>query len=402
MRVPLLAICLLSGVAASAEAQTVVYRNDFEESVGPEWAAPRVLDDVDRPTPRPPRPGDPDFAPGNDVGPEPANAIPPIVKAPNGSESYLGEFNNHQVRLTLSDLPAHNRLRVAFNFIPIRSWDGSASLKPGTTTKVGPDQFSVKLTGDRTLFTGTFCNHDAHGEGWQQTYPGILPDDVFPAGTGRVGRNTYGYSGPAETTDSTYYIETITPHTSSVVQIVFEAEGLQRMEDESWAIDNVVVEVFNIEDVPELGDAMFQQAWDDLAGEDAIAAWSAAWTLIPEGNRILPRIRRALANDPVEDNSEMKAKVDALVADLDGDDYYKARDARKALREMGAEALPFLREHVKSAKTREARVFLAKLVTDVPVDPFADPIVRRRARLTYVLRTIKTPEAEQLIKQIEG
>jgi len=375
-----------AGVAAGQ--RTVVYFNDFEQPVGREWAAPPIEDTDDR-------------RDDDEAADRAGLTIPPTTKAAGADERFLGEFNNHAVRLTVSDLPPHNRLRLAFNLITIRSWDGSTSAKPGTTTKIGPDQFSVKITGDRTLFSGTFCNHTEHGAGWQQTYPGVLPQDVYPAGAGAVAQNVFGYSGPAETTDAVYYLDMTIPHDAPAVQFVFAAEGLQNIRDESWAIDNVTVEVFNVEDQPPLDDAMLEALWADLAGDNGKAAFAATWLVIAEGERLLPRLKAALADDPVEDRAELQATVAALVADLDGEDYYKARDARKALAELGPEAVPVMREQLKIVRTREARLALAKLLTGEPLDPLADPVKLRRARLVYALRMMDSDKAEAMIKRIE-
>jgi len=435
-------LCAVALAASADDHRTVVYENDFEgeQPVGKEWSAPPILTEEQERRLRQ-NPNDPQLA-------NPGSSIPPVTKAPRDDEHFLGEFNNHSVRLTLSDLPDHNRLRIAFNFIPIKSWDGSTSVIPGTTNKIGPDQFSVKLTGDRTLFSGTFCNHLDHGEGWQQTFPGVLPQDVNVAGAGRVAADVFGYNGPAETTDAVYYLDMTIPHTANVVQLVFAAEGLQGINDESWAIDNVRVEVFNIEDEPTLDRpvlvlspskprteptgmqgalprfmqpapepepvidpalldedgqpiTLFDQVWADLKGTDGMAAYSAVWTLVAEGERVLPLVKSALAEDPEADQSELKRQIEQLAADLDSEDYYKARDARKELATLGPEAVPIVREHLKTVKTQAARVYLAKMMTETPTDPLADPIKRRRARLIYALRMMDSEAAEKLIEQIE-
>ncbi|MBI3949247.1 MAG: HYR domain-containing protein [Acidobacteria bacterium] len=195
--------------------QSVMYRNDFEGVVGPEWS--------NRST---------------DV-------------TPRGRRRFLGQFNNGTVSLMLSHLQPHRVVTVSFDLFLIRSWDGNAFNAFG----VGPDVWDLTVEGaPTTLLHTTFSNVDFIPGLDRQAYPGPFPGGNFRARTGAAENNTLGYTfffGPPffpinygiRQVDSVYRLSFTFFHSASSLKFNFSASGLQPIGDESWGLDNVVVVV---------------------------------------------------------------------------------------------------------------------------------------------------------------
>jgi len=197
----------------TAQSQQVIYMNDFEGVVGPEWS--NTSTDV----------------------------------TPVGNRRYLGQFGNQTINLTLTSLPSHTDITLSFDLFIIRSWDGNTSIFSGQT--VGPDVWDLSVDGlPAPVAHTTFTNWDSLG--FRQAYPDAYPGGDHPARAGAVENNTLGiiYSGGITTVmDSVYRLNFTFPHSASSLIVHFSASGLQALFDESWGIDNVEVSV-NPPDTP--------------------------------------------------------------------------------------------------------------------------------------------------------
>lgn len=171
----------------------VVYSEDFEGTIGPEWS------------------------------------LKTAGTTPTGSRKFLGEFGNQTVTLSLSNLPPHGAVTIALDLLVIRSWDGS--LGPGA----GPDQWSVLLGTGETVFTTTFANL----VGSLQSYPASYPGTLYRWQTMAVETNSLGFISGSAVQDAVYHIETTIPNNATNLQVRFRGSGLQALSDESWGIDNV-------------------------------------------------------------------------------------------------------------------------------------------------------------------
>jgi len=135
--------------------------------------------------------------------------------------------------LTLDNLPAHTSIDLHFLLAIIDSWDGSG---PGTCC--GPDKLTIKIDG-QSILSAIFDN--AWGNGSQNYFP---PRSAVLARTVELGfRDIDGHDQ-----DSAYDIGkdpkfSNIPHTSSTLTVEWYASGenWQGGDDESWAIDNLVV-----------------------------------------------------------------------------------------------------------------------------------------------------------------
>jgi hypothetical protein len=214
------------------QADTVVYRNDFETKPGssfPEWSSSRI---TYASRTRPPRSG---TLEPQDV----TNAV-----SPNGKRRFLGEFGGPRVdptartrvrqtvRLQLKDLPRHSAAAVSFDLLVLKSWDGNSP-------QYGPDRWSLRVEGGQTLIDTTFSNNPKlQSDRSDQDYPGrgSLPQ----TGASAVKSLGYGFFG-----DSVYHLRFRFPHTADSLTLefasdLFEGKGT---EDEAWGLDNVRVEV---------------------------------------------------------------------------------------------------------------------------------------------------------------
>ena len=156
---------------------------------------------------------------------------------PTGGRRVLGEFGNQTVRLTLTNLPPHTLARVGLDLLLINSWDGN-------NTTYGPDHWSMQVLGGPVLIDTTFSNFS-----WEdQAYPGAFGSSSRPAATGAAEINTLGYASASGTFlgDTVYRLMVPFANTNDSLVLEFTGRGLQVLSDESWGIENVRVEFFNL------------------------------------------------------------------------------------------------------------------------------------------------------------
>jgi hypothetical protein len=197
----LITICMaavLIGAVLTLTANTAVadtiYSNDFESAVGSEWS-------------------------------NTSTAVTPA-----GARKFLGQFGNQTVSLTLGSLPAHDSVTLSFDLFVINSWDG---VGPN-----GPDVWTLGVEGGPMLLNTTFSNVEELGR--KQSYPDSYPGAEYPAGTGAAEIDTLGYTYYG---NSVYHLEYSFAHSDDSIVFNFSASGLQGINDESWGIDNVTVDV---------------------------------------------------------------------------------------------------------------------------------------------------------------
>ena len=173
---------------------------------------------------------------------------PPIVtnaEVTNGTQRFLGEFGgprigrpgdpgynrtrvDQTVSLTLTNLPPHSALRLTFDLLVLKSWDGNSPT-------YGPDCWTLSVAGGSVLLDTTFSNNPKVArEGSDQNYPQL---HAMPR-TGAARTNSLGYKFFG---DSIYPLAFTFPHSSSTLKLdfhssLFEGKGLA---DESWGLDNV-------------------------------------------------------------------------------------------------------------------------------------------------------------------
>jgi len=175
---------------------TTVYTQDFENSVGGEWN-------------------------------NGARDITPL-----GGRVFLGRFSNDTVRLSLNTLPPHSSVTVSFDLFIIQSWDGFGNV-------AGPDFWTFSIPGIGALLNTTFGNFIGN----TQSFPDNYGEGSHPAYTGAAEVYTLGYFWLGTPTDGVYHLSFTIPHSGSSIAMDFTASNLQGAGDESWGLDNVIVEV---------------------------------------------------------------------------------------------------------------------------------------------------------------
>lgn len=147
--------------------------------------------------------------------------------------TFLRSPTGNSITLTLSGLPPHTKLSIGFLFAAIDSLDGTGSFPAGDFMKITLD--------DTPIFRESFANAE----------PTQIQSYSAPPG-GELARHIdLGFGGPGGNfTDSAYDMNVDTrfhdlPHSGTTATIVFTLEGggVQSLEDESWAIDNLRVVV---------------------------------------------------------------------------------------------------------------------------------------------------------------
>jgi hypothetical protein len=180
----------------------LVYSNDFQGGIGTEWSS----------------------------------AV--TETTPAGSRTFLGQFDNAVVSLTLP-LPAHAGVIVSFDLFILQSWDGN-------DTTFGPDLWELTVDGGPTPLHTTFSNAFASEPLFRQAYPDAFPGGDHPGLTGTAESNTLGYSdisGYSGANDSVYQLTFALPHSASSLVLHFSGAGLEGIGDESWGLDNVRIDV---------------------------------------------------------------------------------------------------------------------------------------------------------------
>jgi hypothetical protein len=196
----------LAGMAIGLPAQAIVaYQNDFQSGAGSEWS--HTLTDS---TPT-----------GYWFGPR----------------TFLGEFGNDTVSLTLSNLSPHDSILLDFDLYLIRSWDGSSA---DTEFDYGNDAFKVSVAGGPSLLDETFGNGNPAGQSFG-------PLSINPYHTGAAETYSLGYvfedgiQQTAQVMDSVYHMSFLFSHNTNQLTFNFSGYGLQTIDDESWGLDNVRV-----------------------------------------------------------------------------------------------------------------------------------------------------------------
>jgi hypothetical protein len=227
-------VLLTQGVLVAQTA--LVYSNSFGEAPGtiyPEWSSSVITY-------------------SNNINPPGSGTLPaPSVcntASPNHTRQFLGVFGgppigrptdpgwnhtrvNQTISLSLTNLPPHRALNLAFDLYVIRSWDGDSPA-------YGPDRFILSVAGGPTLLDTTFSNNPkTNSDGSYQHYP--VPRSAPWTGADSIG----GLGYDSFFRDSIYRLHYSFAHSASNVTLcfttsLFEGKGTN---DEAWGLANVLL-----------------------------------------------------------------------------------------------------------------------------------------------------------------
>jgi hypothetical protein len=211
LRLPILAT-LIAPMLPMLAAQTVVFSDDFNGSL-PAQVSPGTA---------------------QLVGVQGYAGLGPTGNQFGGA--FLRSATGNPVTITLTGLPPHNAIEVAFLFAAIDSLDGTGAFPSG-------DFFAIEI--DNNLF-------------FRESFANALPSQVqsypAPPGVTLARMVDLGFTGPGGNyTDSAYWLggdpqfQTI-GHTADTLTIRLQVEGpgIQPLNDESWAIDNLTIRTLTV------------------------------------------------------------------------------------------------------------------------------------------------------------
>lgn len=326
---------------------------------------------------------------------------------PRGRRKFLGPLANDSTTLSLQNLPPHAYLRVTFDLFILRNWVGASSLSDEDTLEDrGPHYWGLKVERGPTLLHAAFANstfQSARG----QTFPCLLPGERVQAGAGAKSTGTLGYTSPGDiiTTpgDIIYGMRFTFPHTADSVRLSFYGQNLEDVTEQSWGLDDVVVEVLTEAEMPALDEKTLAEAWDDLGAAEPMRAYEMAWKFVEQGDRGVKYIaQRWGASEKPAELEMMTQRVKTLVEQLDSDRFYVRQKATRQLTLLASRASPLLLNAREKATSAEVRWRLQEVLQAVDaINPASlDATTRRRLRLARVLDLIHTDAAQSLSVQM--
>jgi len=178
-----------------------------------------------------------------------ANISNGVITQYNGT-SVLGQYNNGYFTLSLNNLPQHDVITVSFDLYIHDSWDGNK------TAPDGPDIWEMLVDGG--VYINTTFSNDPCGAGYfcsPQSYPFDYPNSYDNPKAGAFRTDLPGvcsYAGIIGWTTQ-YKITKTFKHSSStmILQCLDKlvqsniAENLRKC-DESWSVDNIVVQAYTL------------------------------------------------------------------------------------------------------------------------------------------------------------
>lgn len=137
--------------------------------------------------------------------------------------------------------------------------------------------------------------------------------------------------------------------------------------------------------------------WADLGGDDARKAYTALRTFRAAPAESVPFLRERLK--PKDATTDEK-KIAKLIADLDNDSFDVREKATKDLEDLGTAAEKLLRQAMAGGPSAEAKVRLEKLLTKLGGDGPLTAEQNRDLRAVRVLEGIGTPEARKALEAL--
>lgn len=173
-----------------------------------------------------------------------------VISPFNGS-NVLGNYNNEQFTLSISDLPEHDIVEIYFLLYIHDNWDGNTQAQDNL---IGPDRWQMKVD-NKTYINTTFSNGDCIPGNFcpPQSYPADYPNFYNNPKTGAASTDLPGFCSKATNTNGTtlYVIHKRLSHKDASITIQCLDQLVQKNVedpkcDESWSIDNLQVNVIKL------------------------------------------------------------------------------------------------------------------------------------------------------------
>jgi len=147
--------------------------------------------------------------------------------------------------------------------------------------------------------------------------------------------------------------------------------------------------------VADLSDERLDELWKLLADRDEQQAEKAVWEMAAGQAASVDYIARHLTPIPKVDD----AKVKALVAQLDVDDFNSRRKAQEELASFGGLIAPLLEAESQNASA-EVRATIRRLLNAIEQSSPSSPEVARDIRIAKMLELVGSAEAVKLLEQL--
>jgi hypothetical protein len=142
------------------------------------------------------------------------------------------------------------------------------------------------------------------------------------------------------------------------------------------------------------GQRRLEEWWSDLAGEDSVTAYLAAWRLAAVPGQTMNWLR-----DRLQPAREVPAdQLRAAIADLDSTDFSRRQAASKRLAALADQAVPALHAALKGDLSLEQRRRIEQVLASLAGVPPAKTL--RLLRAIEVLERIDTQEAKDLLAKL--
>ncbi len=269
-----------------------------------------------------------------------------VDTAPAGGGKFLGRFSNNSATLSLTDLPRHAYVRVRLDLLIIHSWDGGQS-------EYGPDVWQMLAIGGPTLVRASF-DHGAHRK---QSFPDNMPLVIHAGATGAAAQNVLGFNWEGQPLDARYRIDVVFPHAGDHLDLRFGAGGLQGVEDESWGIDNVSVELLGTKQIAALTPEQAARLLALLDGSDAALAQRAMARLVVGGKAAADALRKRMGVTP-----DLPSAFAALVRQLDSASFSEREAATETLVKMGPVVIAPLKREYERTESAEVRARITRIL----------------------------------------
>jgi hypothetical protein len=144
----------------------------------------------------------------------------------------------------------------------------------------------------------------------------------------------------------------------------------------------------------ELGREQLDRFWSDLGGEDAAQAYRAGGALAAAPGSSPAFLKEVLQPAaPVDEQ-----RIEALIADLDGNQFGRREAAKKELTRLRDEVEPILQRTLSQSPTLETRRRIEAILSAPAPAPTAE--VLRGVRAVSVLEQIGTAAAQDLLRKV--
>lgn len=184
-----------------------------------------------------------DFETGNLAG------IKNGVISPFNGSKVLGNYNDGQFDLTISDLPTHDLIDVSFDLYIHDNWVGAQQFQNNS----GPDIWQMKI--DNKLYINTtFCNYSCIVGNFcpPQSFPADYPNQSYNPKSGASVTGLPGFcDANSEVGTTLYKIHKSISHSDKTLLIqcldLLKSKGVADAKcNQSWSVDNIKVRAISI------------------------------------------------------------------------------------------------------------------------------------------------------------